>query len=222
MEDRFAALGYRTRLERFSLPQGGRSWNVVAGAPASEGPPRLIVGGHLDTVVGSPGGNDNASGVAVMLEAARSLAETRFARSVRFIAFGAEEFQPGGDHHIGSAAFVASLGPSRRSAIRAMASVDMIGLDRPLILGTLEAGSNRAVASLGRAARHADVDVVRRVVGDVSDHGPFAIGGIPAALLWTGFEPNHHEPTDVAGNVDLAALRNAGRLLLTWIRERAG
>ena len=222
MKDRLVTLGYRVRLEPFRLPQGGRSWNVVAGAPGSQGAPRLIVGGHLDTVVGSPGGNDNASGVAVILEAARTLAGSRLARSVRLIAFGAEEIQPGGEHHIGSAAFVASLGPARRSAIRAMASVDMIGLERPLIVGTLDAGSNRAARSLAHAARRADVAVVRRVVGDVSDHGPFALAGIPAALLWTGFEPNHHEPTDVAGNVDIAALRNAGRLLLAWIRDRAG
>ncbi|MGH2677650.1 MAG: M28 family peptidase, partial [Actinomycetota bacterium] len=73
VEGEFTGLGYDTRLQRFPLPQGGRSWNVIATSPSSTAV-RLLIGAHLDTVAGSPGGNDNASGVAVLLEIARSLA----------------------------------------------------------------------------------------------------------------------------------------------------
>jgi hypothetical protein len=97
----FTTLGYETALQRFPLPQGGRSWNVVATAPG-DGSIRLLLGAHLDTVPGSPGGNDNASGVAAVLEAARVLAGAPSIDGLALVAFGAEEFQPQGGHHIGS------------------------------------------------------------------------------------------------------------------------
>lgn len=91
----FVKLGYRARLVSFELPNGSTSRNVVATWP---GPARrrVLIGAHLDTVPGSPGANDNASGVAVVLELARVFAGTREADGIRFVAFGAEETQPGG------------------------------------------------------------------------------------------------------------------------------
>lgn len=51
----------------------------------------LIVGAHYDTVETSPGADDNASGVAVMLEAARLLRGRHFGRTIRFVGFTCEE-----------------------------------------------------------------------------------------------------------------------------------
>jgi Zn-dependent M28 family amino/carboxypeptidase len=51
----------------------------------------IVVGAHYDSVAGSPGANDNASGVAALLELARLLAGTALPRSVRFVAFANEE-----------------------------------------------------------------------------------------------------------------------------------
>ena len=51
----------------------------------------LVIGGHYDSVLGSPGANDNASGVAAVLEIARLLAGQRLERTVRFVAFVNEE-----------------------------------------------------------------------------------------------------------------------------------
>jgi hypothetical protein len=51
----------------------------------------IIVGGHYDSVPGCPGANDNASGVAAVLEIARLLAGQQLARTVRFVAFVNEE-----------------------------------------------------------------------------------------------------------------------------------
>ena len=51
----------------------------------------ILVGAHYDSVVGSPGANDNASGVAAMLELSRLFAAIEPARSVRFVAFVNEE-----------------------------------------------------------------------------------------------------------------------------------
>jgi len=58
-------------------------------SPASDAP--LIVAAHYDTVRGSPGADDNASALAVLLEAARCLRSVPLSREVRFIAFSLEE-----------------------------------------------------------------------------------------------------------------------------------
>jgi len=47
----------------------------------------VLIGAHYDTVSDSPGANDNASGVAALIEIARLLAATPLARSLRFVAF---------------------------------------------------------------------------------------------------------------------------------------
>jgi hypothetical protein len=212
----FLELGYRSRLLSFELPNGSTSRNVVATWP-SPARSRILVGGHLDTVPGSPGANDNASGVAVVLELARIFAGTEEARGLRFAAFGAEEVQPGGEHHIGSAAYAASARP------RAMVSVDMIGLDRTIIVGWMGLGSRKTVAALLGAAKTTGVDTREKILPDISDNGPFELAGVPSALLWTGDEPNHHEPTDVVANVKKSALLARGTLLKAYVmRQLAG
>lgn len=64
----------------------GHKWGTPEDAP-------LVVGAHLDTVEGTPGLDDNGSGVAAMLEVARVLAasDCGFANSVFFVAFDLEE-----------------------------------------------------------------------------------------------------------------------------------
>lgn len=209
----FLDLGYRSRLVRFELPNGSTSRNVVATWP-SPARSRILVGGHLDTVRGSPGANDNASGVAVIVELARVFAGTGEARGLRFVAFGAEEVQPGGEHHIGSAAYAARARP------RAMVSVDMIGLHRTIIVGWMGTGSRKTVAALLEAARSSGVDAREEILPDISDNGPFELAGVPSALLWTGAEPNHHEPTDVVANVKRSALLATGTLLKAYLTRQ--
>lgn len=212
-QETFAQLGYRARLVPFELPNGITSRNVVATWP-SPARSRILIGAHLDTVPGSPGANDNASGVAVVLELARIYAGTGEARGLRFVAFGAEEAQPDGGHHFGSAAYVESSRP------RAMVSVDMIGLDRTIIVGWMGIGSRKTVAALLMSAKHAGVRARGRILPDWSDNGPFERAGVPSALLWTGDEPNHHRPTDVVGNVKKVALTAAGSLLVSYVNEQ--
>ncbi len=86
----------------------------------------LVVGAHYDTVPGTPGANDNGSGLAVMLETARTLAGTRPARTLRFVAFVNEEppfFKTG---RMGSRIYTAGL---RREGARVvgMFSLETVG-----------------------------------------------------------------------------------------------
>ena len=87
-----------------SSPRVGR--NVVGRMGAETRQGRLVIGAHYDTVPGSPGADDNASGVAAMLECARLLAGLTPQRPILFAAFDAEEKQPPVEGLHGSTAFV--------------------------------------------------------------------------------------------------------------------
>jgi Peptidase family M28 len=214
---RLDALGYQATVMAFPMPGGGRSWNVIAEWPGAEA--SVLLGGHLDTVPGSPGGNDNASGVAVILELARVLAETEEALGVSLVAFGAEEQQPEGGHHIGSEALAESLDRAERDRLDTMISVDMIGKLHHYVVGRVDGTSRAAARSLAEAIRDQGYGARVAALGDISDHVPFARAGVPAALMWTGDEPNHHQPTDVVGNVARRALVRAGRVLVRLVTE---
>ena len=68
--------------------------------------PRLLVGAHVDTVAGTPGADDNASGVAGLLEVARLLAGRPLAHPVELAAWDQEE-RTGGTYRVGSRRHVA-------------------------------------------------------------------------------------------------------------------
>ena len=86
----------------------------------------LLLGAHYDTVPGSPGADDNASGVAALLEISRLLAEAQPARTIRLVAFVNEEapFFPFGE--MGSRVY-ARAARVRGERIRTMLSLEMLG-----------------------------------------------------------------------------------------------
>ncbi len=92
-------------VERPPFRFGGAEYrNVIATLPGAEpARPRLLVGAHFDTVPATPGADDNASGVAAVLEVARLLAGRRLATTVEFVGFNLEEPQ-GIRYRIGSTA----------------------------------------------------------------------------------------------------------------------
>ncbi|MFX0124920.1 MAG: M28 family peptidase [Candidatus Hodarchaeota archaeon] len=71
-------------------------FNVEGGliGPMDLSNPTFLVTNHYDTVYSTPGADDNASGVAVMLEVARVLSELNFKKNVIFVSFNLEEFSP--------------------------------------------------------------------------------------------------------------------------------
>lgn len=89
IEEQFAANGYLPRSQEYSVG-GTQVRNIDAQlALASDG--ILIIGAHYDSVAGCPGANDNASGVAGVLELSRLLADHATTRPIRFVAFANEE-----------------------------------------------------------------------------------------------------------------------------------
>ncbi len=86
----------------------------------------LLVGAHYDSVAGSPGANDNASGVAAMLELSRLFRVVEPDLTVRFVAFVNEEPPFFAGPHMGSAVY-AEAARRRGDDIRLMAALETIG-----------------------------------------------------------------------------------------------
>lgn len=212
--------GWSVAVEPFELPQGGRSANVVAwlGHADPRGGAHVAVGAHVDTVAGSPGANDNASGVGALLALAEELDDEPSAVPVVLVGFGAEEYQPSDPprHHIGSEVYAADH--ARRVA--GMISVDMIGDGRPTCICWYDAGPSVMAERLDRvrqvSADPGGYEVRRR--GDISDHGPFARRGVPAAFLWTGTTAYYHTSRDTSGHLDARDMQRSGDLVLRFVR----
>ena len=211
----FEKLGYRVHIQKFDV-DGGRSRNVVARPPGMIDHP-FVVGGHMDTVSGSPGANDNASGVAAVIELARILRNTPKAKLFQFVAFGSEEYGSNGRHHIGSEVFVQRLGPRGRERSPGMVSVDMVADGKPLIVGNSGMAGDIVARELFRKIEATDIAVRYRTSCDCSDNGPFERAGIPASYMWSGDEPNYHSPSDTVVNMKRKHLVRSGRALRIFL-----
>jgi len=105
----------------------GKSYkNIVAEKKGRISPNRVfILGAHYDTVPGSPGADDDASGIAVLLEIARNIQSVPLEGTVRLIAFSLEEY-----NYIGSSHYVESLKKGKEE-ILGMISLEMVGFTAP-------------------------------------------------------------------------------------------
>jgi Zn-dependent M28 family amino/carboxypeptidase len=120
-----AALGWRTATRPFHFHGLDRA-NLIALQPGADPTaPRALVGAHLDTVIGTPGANDNASGVAGVLEAARQLTQRPAGLPVELAVWDLEE-RTRWTYRVGSRLHVAE---SRRQGVRYAGALvlEMIG-----------------------------------------------------------------------------------------------
>ncbi len=220
-------------------PDGGPPLKSVVGARSGSRPSRgyRLLSAHYDTVPGSPGAEDDASGVAVVLEVARLAHERRLADDLLFAVFDGEE-----DGLLGSEAFAAALGSFPMGRPEAMLSLEMCGWERgsPTLhtfsYADVDTGRRRvAPDSLTRALRAwASATETPLALGDPwlapfypivvrtlraphgSDDGPFTRRGIPAAMLatssFTRFYPHYHRATDTEERVAAETLEASARI----------
>jgi aminopeptidase YwaD len=227
----FAAAGYDVRRQRFAVPAGdswgvpvraGTSLNLVV-TPVGFDPraPYLLVGAHLDTVAVAPGAEDNASGIAVLLETARRAAATPPRLPTVFVAFGAEEPRGPGDdmHHFGSLHYVDTMTAPERRNLQAMVALDRVGVGTVVPVSSAPDGPVRVRAALAAGARVQGIGTTLDV-DTASDHWSFALAGYPVARLGSTPYAGYHSAQDVAAVVDPAQLGRTGRVIWAWLRGR--
>jgi aminopeptidase Y len=207
--------------------------NVIA--ETVDGNPNNVVmaGGHLDSVNGGPGIQDNGSGVAALLETAIQMAKAKTNNKVRFAFWGAEE-----SGLVGSTYYVYSLTQEERDRIAMYLNFDMIGSPNHVFFvydgddsDAVGAGAGPEGSAAIEAAFQAYFDAfgVPTLGTDFSgrsDYGPFIAQGIPAGGLFTGaegiktaaqvalwggtagvaYDPCYHQACDTYANVNELAL----------------
>jgi Zn-dependent M28 family amino/carboxypeptidase len=238
--DEFKSLGYVTRFQ-------GRYRNIVATPPARPSDVTVLVGAHYDSVPGTPGADDNASGVAALLECARLTASLETHAGIAFVAFNREE-----DGLLGSADFVDNFLPHSSLNLDMVHVLEMIGYcsrdpgsqrvpqglpiqvpsvgDFISILGNRDSNHmvdrvlTQAVTYLPELTAvglkvHVGVERYLPVLAR-SDHAAFWRAGIPA-LMWTDTaefrNPHYHRATDTPDTLDYDFLQSVTQLLLACL-----
>lgn len=200
------------------LPGAGKSDRVI------------VVGAHMDHLgLGTDsslapgeqaihnGADDNASGVAVMLELCESLAKLDASKrpfDVVCIAFGAEEMGLLGSKH-----YVQNLPKPELARIAAMLNFDMVGRLGPDGLIVAGAGTSKVWPALIDAHKHG---LVVRTTDDgygPSDHGSFYEVQIPVLHFFTGPHEDYHKPSDDLDKLDFAGAAQVGGLALALVTE---
>jgi len=220
-----------TSLDEFSY-MGEPFVNLIARPARCPSGPRLIVGAHLDTVPNSPGADDDASGLAALLELSRLIGQYAQAAPVEFAVFNLEELGLVGSRH-----YAGRLRREQQPVI-GMLSLEMVGFTEsegrqrypwflrgrfPTTGNYLGLAANRRSRGLlglvERAMRTIDGLPVETLVlpgngwafpeARLSDHAPFWDRGYPALLVTdTAFfrNPHYHQPSDTVETLDLAFL----------------
>jgi aminopeptidase YwaD len=197
----------------------------------------VVIGAHYDHVgfgytgarpqnVGKlhPGADDNASGTAAVLIAAKRLSQNYAdssdganLRSVMFVAFSAEEAGL-----FGSKKFVDD-NPIDPKSINLMINMDMIGRLRSNNLLVQGTGTAEGLATLCKPHFEKSGLTISLTLGGggPSDHATFYRAGIPVLFLFTGEHPEYHQPTDRAYTVNPAGAMKVIELLEDITMEAA-
>ena len=126
-----STLGLSVDLAPFSF-RGRTYHNVVGAVPGRDARrPSLLIGAHFDSTADTPGADDNASGVAALLECARTVASREPQARVEFVGFDLEELQTvTGRYRVGSQA-LARAKRARREALGGALILEMVGYRDP-------------------------------------------------------------------------------------------
>jgi len=250
--DQFTSCGYEVTKQPFVF-QGNTYHNIIAELIGGASPETLlIVGAHYDGVRTTPGADDNASGVAGLLGLARELFNARMERTVRFVAFGLEEWPVYRSSNMASYHYAKSL-KEKNERVDGMICLEMIGYfcDRegcqhypfPYMnrrfprTGNYIAmvGNMRSKAFTGRIAngfkKATDLPLITLnapaiMIGiDFSDHWSFGKFGYQALMVTdTAFyrNPHYHAPTDIPETLDYERMAKVVEGLTGAIREWGG
>ncbi|MDJ0705077.1 MAG: M20/M25/M40 family metallo-hydrolase [Leptolyngbyaceae cyanobacterium MO_188.B28] len=207
--------------------------------------PPILVGAHYDAVVGSPGADDNATGVAALLEMARLLTEQPPRSPVHLVAFDLEEYGLLGSRHY------ADQLKQQKQPLRLMISLEMLGYRDPTpdsqqyppglkyfypnrgdFLGLI--GNWRAIPDLirlcrtirkaGVACEWLPVPQAGELIPDTrrSDHAPFWDQGYRSLMATDTANlrnPHYHQHSDSLDTLDLDFLTRICQGLVNGIRQ---
>jgi Zn-dependent M28 family amino/carboxypeptidase len=207
--------------------------------------PLILIGAHYDTVPGTPGADDNASGVAVLLELARTIATHPLKYPVQLVAFDMEEYGLLGSEH-----YARKL-KQQKQEIRLMISLEMLGYchkksgsqlypkgleyfyptrgDFIALIGNLRTVFDMIklrgmFRKAGSPCEFLPVPLQGRFVPDTrrSDHVPFWDLGYSAIMITDTANlrnPHYHKPSDTIDTLDLDFITHVCQGLINGLHD---
>jgi Peptidase family M28 len=221
--------------QSYALPSGTLRNNILAGNPTG-GRGVIFVGAHIDAMSErpgdlTPGANDNASGVAAMLEAQRVLSAHAFEREIVFVAFSGEE------QGLAGSTAAARIAAREGWPIELMINLDMLGLRpataaAPLYIEYDQGNATpandpaaRAYAAMAAdmAAEHTGLTTTFTNIWD-SDYMPFEAQGFACIGFYDGGaeRPEFHTTRDLPALLDYPRLTEVTRALVATVATVAG
>lgn len=239
LRDRFQAMGYPVTMDFFNV-NGFPAYNVIAEKTGTVRPNEIyIICGHYDSISGqaaisAPGADDNGSGTAAVVEAARVLAAVDCEATIRFIGWSGEE-----QGLIGSEHYVTNTVIPYNHDVRAVLNLDMIGYVSPAYPEwdanwyadqTVSFALGQFVGNCVETYTTCTLHLIPTTGPQYgSDHYFFAANGYPAvfdidAQLWGApdWNPYYHSPQDLIGTLTLDYLTEMARGAVAALAELAG
>ena len=228
MRTELESAGWQVEVQQ-SEAMGHPILNLVA--QRSDAAPQIILGAHYDSRLRAnrdpnpanqtqpvPGANDGASGVAVLLELARTLPKEGI--PVELVFFDVEDNGeiPGWDWILGSTAFVQNM----KTKPQAMILVDMVGGVNPKFYmeGNSDAKMRTSIWTTASKLGFQDSFISRVKYNILDDHIPFVQAGIPSVDIIDIDYPYWHTLADTPEHVSADSLKMVGDVLLEWLGEQ--
>lgn len=236
LHDRFQTLGLEVERHVFSFGNG-TSVNVIARIPGKTLPAEIVaISAHLDSTSqrpqsDAPGADDDASGIAGVLEAARVFKQHQFERTIEFMCFNAEE-----QGRQGSNAIARDYRRDGKQLVAVLNS-DMIGYwptgwERDLDVAFEPVSRWLAEHVISACERYVGIPVRRhRSQACRDDHISFTTRNIPAVTNMDCWEahnggdettPHYHRSSDTADTLDFERLAQVARVNVAAVAELAG
>lgn len=237
IREQFVAKGYGgenpPRLQPFDMPgTGGLQQNNVLCGPATSDTGFILVCAHYDSIseqpgTDAPGADDNASGIAVLLELAHILKDVALKRGVLFAAFGGEE------QGLYGSSRCADIAAAEGWPIDVVINLDMIayqGADKPghIIVeydqGNRNPGNDAAAKAYGLMMAQAAADFTSLEVEHTdiwnSDYMPFEEKGYACIGVYEATDnPAYHSTNDTIDKIEFSHLAEVAKMVLaTTIR----
>jgi aminopeptidase YwaD len=176
----------------------------------------IIIAAHYDCEETSKGANDDATGVAVVLETARLLKNSSSAYELRFVLFGGEEYGCRGSKY-----YVGNLSSEDKESIKAVIDLDSIAqknMVNPKIF-TYSGESNSATVLLKSSAKNKSL-TVNKADKEMSDYVAFDFEGIPALCVGQPYTSNLkiNSSQDTISLIDKAKLEYVANMIMNVLK----
>jgi len=228
MRTELESAGWQVEIQQ-SEAMGHPIQNLVARRSAVA--PQIILGAHYDSRLRAnrdpnpanqtqpvPGANDGASGVAVLLELARTLPKDSIPVELVFLDAEDNGEIPGWDWILGSTAFVQNM----KTKPQAMILVDMIGGANPKFYmeGNSDAKIRASIWATASKLGFQDSFIPQVKYNILDDHIPFVKAGIPSVDIIDIDYPYWHTLADTPEHVSADSLKMVGNVLLEWLGKQ--